>query len=261
VRGAVTAARVILDGEIVRMVDGKPSFGALQHRLQLTAPAEIARLSREEPAALILFDVLRLEDEWLTGRPWEERRRRLEEALRPSEAVQLSPVFPRGDTLFETVARMGLEGVMAKRRAGRYYPGQRSGEWLKIKNQQTLDAVVGGWTEGTGTRAETLGALMLGIPAPQGLVYVGNVGSGFSDELLEPSAQLLRGIEVPECPFEGPPPRTDRRPHWVRPALVCEVRHLGWTVDARLRFPVFLRWRPDKRPGECEIPPQVPQDA
>jgi bifunctional non-homologous end joining protein LigD len=241
----VRAPQAILDGEIVRLVNGKPNFGSLQLRIQAANPRDIRNMAEAEPAALILFDLLRAEDECLLNRPWEERRRRLEALVDPSPTLQISPVWPNGRVLWETVSSLGMEGVMAKRRSARYTPGKRTPAWLKIKACQTVDAVVGGWTEGTGSRSDTLGALILGLPVDGHFVYIGRVGTGFDMPGLEQAVTLLRAIETPDCPFLGRPD-TDRRPHWVQPHLVCEVKHLGWSNDARLRFPVFLRWRPDR---------------
>lgn len=249
-RECVGARRAVLDGEIVRLVDGKPNFGALQHRIHASNPHDIRRLAASEPAALILFDLLREEDEWLLDRPWEERRARLERLVKPNGLVQLSLVCPDGRPLWESVCAMGLEGVMAKRRNARYEPGKRSPAWLKIKCQQTVDLVVGGWSEGSGSRSSALGALIVGAYDDDAkLVPVGRVGSGFDQQGLIETLKALQMIEIPDCPFRSRP-ESDTKPHWVRPDLVCEVRYQGWSADGKLRFPVFLRWRPDRRASD-----------
>jgi len=245
-REALKPRRAVLDGEIVRLVDGRPSFDSLQHRIQASNPYDIRRLAVAEPAALILFDLLRLEDEWLVDRPWEERRRALEAALTPGPLVQLSLVVPDGRALWESVGALGLEGVMAKRRNARYSPGQRSPAWLKIKQQKTVEAVVGGWSEGTGSRASALGALIVGAyDDDHKLVPIGRVGSGFDQQGLIETLSALQEIEIPTCPFLVRPD-SPTRAHWVRPDLVCEVRYQNWSADNNLRFPVFVRWRPDR---------------
>lgn len=246
-RECVAARRAVLDGEIVRLVDGKPNFGALQYRIHASNPHDIRRLAAAEPAALILFDLLRVEEEWLIDQPWEARRKRLEELVSPGPLVQLSLVCPDGRPLWDSVCTMGLEGVMAKRRTARYEPGKRSPGWLKIKCQQTVDLVVGGWSEGTGSRSSALGALIVGAYDEDGkLVNVGRVGSGFDQQRLIEAHKVLQMLEIPDCPFKTRPD-SDTRPHWVRPDLVCEVRYQGWSADGKLRFPVFLRWRADRR--------------
>ncbi|HEU4752094.1 MAG TPA: non-homologous end-joining DNA ligase [Armatimonadota bacterium] len=251
-RDAVRSRRAILDGEIVRLVDGKPNFNSLQRRIQLSNPRDIQRMAEAEPAALVLFDLLRAEDQWLLEQPWEARRDRLERELEVSPAIQLSPVWPDGRPLWQTAVALGLEGVMAKRRASRYLPGKRSPAWLKIKTSLTVEAIVCGWTDGSGARGDSLGALVLGCLQDGELVHIGRSGSGFDQDTLSEALRLLRPLATPECPF-GFCPETETRAHWVRPDLVCEVRFSGWTNDRKLRFPVFLRWRPDKPPAECVL--------
>ena len=252
VRSAVRSERAILDGEIVRLADGKPDFGTLQHRMHLSDPQEIRRRAEAEPAALILFDMLRDGDEPLTDQPWQARRERLEACLTPGPVIQLSPVWEDGRPLLELMGRMGLEGVMAKRRQARYTPGRRSDGWLKIKTASTVDLVVGGWTEGSGGRQTGVGALVVGAYEGSRFVCVGSVGSGIDWDLALAMPRLLAPLAAESCPF-GEMPDTNARPHWLRPGLVCEVRHMGWSHTGKLRFPVFVRWRPDKGAGECRL--------
>jgi bifunctional non-homologous end joining protein LigD len=252
-REALKPRRAVLDGEIVRLVEGRPSFDALQHRIQASNPYDIRRLAVTEPAALILFDLLRFEDEWLVDQPWEERRRRLEDSVIAGPLIQLSLVVPDGRALWQSVGALGLEGVMAKRRSARYSPGQRSPAWLKIKHAKTVEAVVGGWSEGTGSRASALGALIVGAwDDDHRLVPIGRVGSGFDQSGLIETLQALQQIEIPTCPFRVKPD-SNTRPHWVRPELVCEVRYQNWSADGNLRFPVFVRWRPDRRADDIYL--------
>ena len=251
-REALGCRSAALDGEIVRMVNGRPDFHALQSRIQLAEPREIRHLSTAEPAALILFDLLCCDGEWLLNEPWETRRSRLEALVRQGETVQLSPVATDGRALWQTVTALGMEGVMAKRRSSRYAPGKRSPDWLKLKRTHTVDAVVGGWTEGSGSRADAFGALIVGCYEDGKLRCVGHVGTGFEAANYPEVIRLLAGIEVPNCPF-GEVPEVNSPAHWVRPIAVCEVKHYGWTFDGVLRHPVFVRWRPDKPAAECRL--------
>lgn len=255
-RSMVRPRKAVFDAEVVSLVNGVPNFGALQHRIHASNPHDIRRLAAEEPVALIIFDMLREEDEWLVDLPWEERRKRLEAAVTPGPFVQLSLVCPDGRTLWESVCAMGLEGVMAKRRNAKYEAGRRSPAWLKIKCQKTVDLVVGGWSEGSGSRSSALGALILGMyDASDRLVFVGRVGSGFDQQGLVDSLKAIRQLEIPESPFYGPAD-SSTRPHWMRPELVCEVRFQNWTLDRKIRFPIFLRWRPDKIATEIRLDDQ-----
>jgi len=246
----VAGGRTILDGELVTMRGARPDFWQLQQRIQASRVEHIHELANAMPAALIVFDVLRADDRWLLNEPWQERRRLLEQLVAEDETVQLSPVWSEGKALWSTVGKLDLEGVMAKLRSGRYTPGIRSAAWLKIKVQDTLDAVVCGWTEGTGERHSSLGALVLGRFEDSALRYIGRVGSGFGFAGLQETLDLLRPLESPVCPFSVRPV-TNARVHWVRPVRVCEVRHQGWSADRRLRAPVFVKWRLDKPAEEC----------
>lgn len=250
-RQAVRVTSAILDGEIVRLVDGKPNFGSLQRRIQLSNPRDVYRMAQSEPAALVLFDVLRTGHEPIMVRSWEERRCRLEEVVEPGAVIQLSPIWSDGKQLYDTVCSLGLEGVMAKRRLSRYTPGRRSPAWLKIKTCKTVEAIVGGWTEGSGYRTDSLGALLLGWFADGEFVFLGHVGTGFDQGGLDEAMRVLKPLETAECPFH-PRPATNARPHWVRPEAVCEVRYADWSADGRLRFPVFERWRPDRDAADVQ---------
>ena len=247
---AVSLAQGVVDGEIVRLVDGRPSFWALQRRIQCANPSEIARLALDEPVQLVVFDLLQGDGVSLLSTPWDERRGTLEDLLAPHPVVRLSPVWSEGVALWHSVYELDLEGVIAKRRGSRYLPGKRSADWLKIKVGHTRDVVVGGWTEGQGGRRGTLGALLVGQPGPGGLRYLGHVGTGFSTVELREACACLAALEISECPFEHEPiPNAPVR--WARPEAVAEITHHGWSAEGRLRAPVFVRWRPDKTPEEC----------
>jgi bifunctional non-homologous end joining protein LigD len=205
--------------------------------------------------AFLVFDLLYLDDEDLTGRPLEERRRLLEESIVPTETMQLSPVTDgEGVALFEAAAAQGLEGIMAKRRSSRYQPGARSRDWLKVKVTFDADVVIVGWTEGEGRRAGTLGSLVMAVFDGPDLRYVGNVGTGFDRESLEDALHRLRSLEESERPFPADVVRSRpelRGAHWVSPTLVAKVEHRQLTSAGRLRAPSFQGFREDKDPEEC----------
>jgi bifunctional non-homologous end joining protein LigD len=140
---------------------------------------------------------------------------------------------------------------VAKRDASPYRPGRRSPDWLKVKNFRTQEVVIGGWAPGRGRRDGTIGSLLLGIPDGGRLRYVGQVGTGFSDAVLDELRNALRPDATESIPFDPPPPRPDARDaHWVRPRLVGEVQFAEWTGDGRLRHPSWRGLRPDKSPGD-----------
>jgi bifunctional non-homologous end joining protein LigD len=253
-------ADVLLDGEIVVLADGIPSFAALAERMHVRDARRAIALAAKAPATLIAFDALRLYGVDLTGRPWQERREALER-LAPSGAQwQLSPVHEDLDSLLSATLEHGLEGVVAKRRTSRYRPGARSSDWLKLAHRRTQSCVVGGWRPET-TSERRIGALLLGVwtdepPIPDGggrrLRFAGRVGSGLVGVGAQADLHRLLGpLAIEKSPFDDPIPREDALgTSWVEPRVVVEVRYLGRTEGGRLRQPVFRGIRTDVDPDE-----------
>ena len=254
---------VVLDGEIVarrrRSRAGAPAAGEfqpLQARMHLKDAAEIARLSVEQPATLVAFDLLRDGRAMLTARPWTERRARLEaffsDAAVDDAALRLTDTSARGTTMLARARRAGWEGIIAKRIEARYRPGTRSDDWLKLKLQFRAEFVVGGFTEPRNSRPD-LGALLLGAHDASGrLIYVGHMGGGFDREGLRTMRARLERIERRTSPFSVAP-RTNEPAHWVAPRLVVEVKFAEWTADGMLRQPIFLGVRDDKSAREVTL--------
>lgn len=171
-------APAVLDGEIVALgASGRPSFALLQQRMQVADPATARRLAGEVPVTLLLFDLLRLDNRPLLDLPYTDRRRLLEQLDLAGPSWQTPPGWTGGGpAVLEASKTQRLEGVIAKRLTSTYTPGTRSRAWIKVKNISTLDVIVGGWTTGQGRRTDTIGALLLGLPTPAGLRYVGHVG-------------------------------------------------------------------------------------
>src|SRR5262249_53996660 len=128
--------------------------------------------------------------------------------------------------------------------------GKRTPDWRKLKIVQEQEFVVGGWTDPRHTRTY-FGALLLGVYDGDRLVYAGHTGTGFNEKELARVAKLLKALETPECPFT-PRPKTNERPHWVKPELVAQIKFTEWTADGKLRHPVYLGLRDDKRPTEVK---------
>jgi len=147
----------------------------------------------------------------------------------------------------KTSQDLGLEGVMAKRLTSIYRPGKRTKDWVKVKNVRTQEVVIGGWTPGQGNRAGTIGALLLGLPTEDGLAFIGKVGTGFTQRILDDLQPRLHRLERKTTPFTPAVPRADAKDaHWVTPKLVGDVAFSEWTDDLRLRHPAWRGLRDDK---------------
>ena len=255
---AALAARarrpLVLDGEIVGLVDGRPArFQTLQARMHVKDAAAVAGHAGATPATLVAFDLLVDGDRVLLAEPWTARRARLERLLRAplrgrhAERLLLGEsAAGDGAGLVARARAQGWEGVIAKRVDAPYAPGQRVAHWLKLKVEHRQEFVVGGFTEPRNTR-EHLGALLLGYFDREGrLVYAGHAGGGFTRGGLAEMARRLAPLERRTSPFAAPV-RTNERAHWVRPEVVVEVKFIEWTADGRLRQPIVVGVRDDKR--------------
>ena len=250
----------IVDGEIVAMSGGRPSFERLQSRINLGNKRDIERGVKEIPTTFIAFDLLYLDGELLTSRPIEERKELLEELVVVSENVQVSPFVPAtGRALFEAARDQHLEGIVAKKLGCPYRPGRRTREWLKIKAIHDAELVIGGWSKGEGSRGNSFGALLLGAYDDDGLRYVGSVGTGFSEKTIGTLLPVLQELETTECPFtldprkvgSGPFGKPIRDPKWVEPDLVAKVEFREVTSTGRLRASSFKGIDAEKAPEDC----------
>jgi bifunctional non-homologous end joining protein LigD len=235
----------VLDGEVCALAEsGRSSFSLMQQGR--------GRL------AYYVFDVLEIDGEPVLDHPLGERRSLLGQLLdRRSQTVRLSEAFDDGEALLEAAGQQGLEGVMAKRAASRYEQ-KRSRNWLKVKVRPEQEFVVAGYTKGQGRRAR-LGSLVLAVQERGGLRWVGNVGTGFTEQMLDDLLGRLRPLERSDSPFPEPPKMPRARKGavvWVEPELVVQVKFAEWTHDGHLRAPSFLGLREDKRPEEVrrELP-------
>ncbi|MPY91125.1 MAG: DNA ligase D [Luteitalea sp.] len=262
---------LILDGEIVALDErGEPGgFERLQGRMHITGTRAIDARVREQPAALVLFDLLRDGGDDVRGLQLTTRRARLDRlfATATSSSVRLGS-YAAGDgrRLYHEALQRGLEGLLVKRADSRYESGRRSTAWRKIKILRQQELVIGGWTDARGSRLH-FGALLLGVwatdrrgsreaaaPTGQPLLFVGAVGGGFSDAELGRVHELLTVRTTRRCPFvneDETPPRS----HWVEPELVAQVRFTEWTDERKLRQPIYLGLRDDTAPHEVVIEP------
>ena len=257
----VNALQAVIDGEIVAADEGgRPSFERLQQRMNLASPKDIDRARRAIPVTLFAFDLLWYDGREMTSEPLEERRGLLEEIVTETDQIRLTYVIEgQGRAFFDSAKELGFEGMVAKRKGSIYQPGRRTKDWRKIKAVKEQECVILGWTQGTGSRSATFGALLVGAyRAKDGdLVWIGQVGTGFTESTLAGLMERLTAIEVEEPPVDDPGLRKLKGARWVRPELVCEVEYLEITRAGKLRAPSFKGLRPDKAPGDCVIEPEA----
>jgi bifunctional non-homologous end joining protein LigD len=255
----VNALQAVIDGEIVAADEGgRPSFERLQQRMNLASAKDIEKARRQIPVTLFAFDVLWYDGREVMQEPLEARRELLEEIVTQTDQIQLTyMVDGEGLAFFESAKQLGLEGVVAKRLGSQYQPGRRTKNWRKIKAIKEQECVILGWTQGTGSRSATFGALLVGgYRAKDGdLIWIGQVGTGFTEALLADLMERLTAIEEEKPAIDDPALRKIKGARWVRPELVCEVEYLEMTRAGKLRAPSFKGLRPDKAPGDCVIEP------
>ena len=233
----------LIDGEIVAFgADGRPSFQALQRRMHVENEARVKRLARDLPVTFIAFDLLWLDGHSLMAAPYSERRKRLDGLALSGARWQAPDTHDDGGELLAAAERLGLEGVVAKRRGSAYEPGRRSSAWIKVKPGRSADLVIGGWTAGEGARSGRLGAVLVGEYDDAGqLRYAGRVGSGFTDDGLDDLVRQLEPIAAdvsPFAPIEGQS-ATPPGARWVHPQLTCEVSFTERSQAGILRHPVW----------------------
>lgn len=241
----------VLDGEIVLLDEaGRPDFILLSERIHVRDVTRARQLAITAPVNYMIFDVLSANGTDISVVPYVERRSLLESILPPPTPATrwaVPPQFADGAATVEAALDLSLEGVVAKRLTSTYRPGARSPDWVKVKNEHTGDYVVGGWRPGR----RALGALLIGVAGDHGLIYRGRVGGGISAGAERDLLARLSPLAVSRSPFAAALPRADANgATWVRPELVVEVRFANLTRDGRLRFPRYLRLRPDKNPQE-----------
>jgi bifunctional non-homologous end joining protein LigD len=248
------AKNAILDGEVVVLDEqGRSSFSLMQQRTGIRAHGRQATPRSGLPVLYYAFDLLYLDGYDLRRVSLEERKRVLKEILTPGEILRYSDDFAgKGIALFEAAKQQGLEGILAKLRSSTYEE-RRSREWLKIKITQTVDCVIGGYTDPEGTR-QYFGSLVLGLYDKKKLIHVGQAGTGFDQATLKEISRVLKPIETSKNPFAGEVEA--KNVHWVKPLLVAEVKFSEWTHETdgggmKLRAPVFMGLREDKNPEDC----------
>ncbi|WP_458116120.1 ATP-dependent DNA ligase [Arthrobacter sp. D2-10] len=253
----VNGEQAVLDGEIVAINKaGRPDFGLLQGRMNLTKHSDIEAARRRTPVHFLLFDLLHLDGNSLLDLGYSQRREVLEQAVDGPEDghIQVPPALDATlDEAIEASKELGLEGIMAKRVSSTYSPGRRSESWVKIKHALTQEVVVVGWRPGKGSRAHKVGSLLVAIPDGVDLKYIGRVGSGLTERELAEIGSRLKKMARKTAPLDDVPAPDASDARWVRPALVGEVQFSERTSGGKLRHPVWRGWRPDKKPSDVVV--------
>jgi len=241
---------MLLDGEVVSLDGGLPSFSYLAERIHVSDAGKARKLSTTRPVTFMVFDLLRLYGVDLTSRPLAERREALQRIGLGGPNTQVPPTYDDGEALYAATLEQGFEGVVSKRLSSIYSPGRRSREWLKFAHRASMSVVIGGWRLETDS-SHRLGAVLVGTPTPQGLHYRGRVGSGLSGMEQERVLSALRDLSVDAPPFADKVPKLDAQgTTWVRPEVVVDVKLLGVSSQGRLRQPAYRGLRPDLSPDD-----------
>jgi len=250
------ARECVIDGEVVALdKEGRSSFQLLQ-ALELEG--------RKSPVRFYVFDLLQLDGKGLIKLPLTQRKGLLEKLCETiGDPIRFSGEIGSDATkLLAEVKRRGLEGLIGKQRDSVYEPGRRSGAWIKLKCVNQQEFVIGGYTPPQGSR-KYFGAIFVGYYREKKLLFAGKVGTGFTGKLLSMLHRKFGQEERDDCPFVDLPskqngkwvqaitPSMMRKMHWVNPVFVCEVKFAEWTRDGKLRAPVFMGLREDKKPSEA----------
>jgi len=251
----LTPEECVLDGEVVALdEEGRSSFQLLQAR---------EMEGRKSPIYFYAFDLLQLAGKTLVSLPLEVRKTVLESLCADAgDPIRYSGAIG-GDAnqLLEEVQRRGLEGIIGKLRNSVYEPGRRSGAWIKLKRVNEQEFVIGGYTPPQGAR-KYFGAILVGYYDGDDLIFAGKIGTGFTAKSLATLHRKFHSAQRADCPFVDLPskqngewvlgitPSMMKKMHWINPKFVAEIKFAEWTRDRKLRAPVFLGLREDKRPLE-----------
>ncbi len=270
---ALEGRPAVLDGEIVTYnQNGQIDFGLLQERrgryqTHRSSPRRNEPFD-DAPVRFLAFDLLHLGETSLLRQPYEQRRAQLTALPKPDpyrvsvvrafHFTELAADRRTPQDLLDHVAATGHEGLVAKLLSAPYLPGKRPAYWLKHALIQTTEVILCGWRPGQNRLSGSLGGLLLGGHDPDTgeLVYIGDVGTGFTEAARAHLLTRLEALEQRRHPFAVTPPREDTaRAHWVQPELVGEVVYRQFTRGAgRLRHTAWRGLREDRKPADVLAP-------
>lgn len=228
------ASSAVLDGEVIALKQGKPSFPTVMRRDSARIPEAIRYLQRLVPITYIVFDLLFLDGKSLLDEPLSARSLKLQNLLTNTEHIKIIEDFTDGPKLYEATKLHQLEGIVAKRYTSTYHSGKKHQDWFKIKHRQTITCTVGGYT----TRNNMINSLLMGILEDDKLIYVGSAASGLTASHLQILTEQLPRLRIEQSPFKNYPSRKGKG-YFVHPVLQTQVEFLEWTEQANLRSPVI----------------------
>ncbi|WP_418790265.1 non-homologous end-joining DNA ligase [Phosphitispora sp. TUW77] len=240
----------IIDGEIIIMENGKPSFYELQKRGWTSDDRSIARKSAAKPATYVAFDILFAGEEILTGVPLIERKEILKGIVEPDDRLFVSEGIPeKGREIYHACIKQDLEGVIGKKSDSLYYPGRRTQYWKKFKKVYEGDFIICGYKQ-TYDNSERVDSLILGLLEGTQMFFQGAVGVGLGGT---PGKALYKALQplINDKPLFELPQDVVRGIKWVKPEICCSVEFLETARNGRLRHPVFKGLRVDLEPEDC----------
>ena len=235
----------LFDAEIVCLdKEGRPEFKKVINRLMTKGDSTIQKLSKSNPAYCYLFDCLYLDGRSLINDPLTKRKEWLKDTVRSDTPYRVSEFVEDGESLFNAAREHGLEGIMAKKKEGKYLPGKRSDLWLKIKVRNTRECIIIGYNPGKGDRSVTFGGLHIAEKINDELVYRGKVGTGFDQAAIKEIYIQIKKLKEIKKPIKNKI-MDEKTSLWTDPKLFLEVSFASLTADKMFREPVFVRMRPD----------------
>ncbi|MEK4509327.1 DNA ligase [Paenibacillus anaericanus] len=240
------AHSVILDGEMIALAGGKPSFHEIMKRDSLRREQEISFAVGRTLAIYMIFDILYYNGQWVTNETLEHRQQLLQNIITPHSALQLVPNVQDGEALFTVMKERGWEGMVCKRLDSSYLIGGKDSRWQKLKLGYDLYAVIGGVTYRDGI----VNALLLGLYNQEGnFIYIGHAGGGkLKVADLRELTEIIQTMIRETAPFVNQPQRV-KGAIWVQPTLSVKVQFMEWTPGGTMRHPVIQ--------GMATVPPEM----